>query len=651
MRNRRSRVAGFFMAKRIQYQRLIWLGLLLSVAFAGLGYRLVDLQVLRHKELSALAQANTQREFLLEPRRGDILDAKGNLLATTLLMKGVYADPIMVGTNQLAVAHLLAPLLQTNENLLVQQLTPALRRLETDGVLTNVYNRHVCLTKRVSVETWSKISWAMTNLVLGPDEKALPRSQRAFNEALRQKAVFAEDEHLRVYPNQRLASHVLGYASSVDRKINNLAVREMQGRDGIERTFDAKLAGVRGWRLTETDRHKHEVVTMREQDVEAHDGDNVVLTIDSVIQHIVEAALAEAMEKHNPISISGIVMRPGTGEVLAMATLPDYDPNFFNRAPMDAMRNRVIADVAEPGSTFKIVVVSGALNDGLVRLPDTFDCENGLFAYGGRKLHDHERYGVLSVEQIITKSSNIGAAKIGLKMGENRLAEYIHQFGFGQNTGIPLPGETPGIVHSVTNWSKVSIAQIPMGQGIAVTRLQMMMAMCAIANNGKLMQPMLVDRLEDSDHTVVAKYSPQRAHQVISESAAREMVRALKTVVSPDGTAPNAALQHYTVAGKTGTAQKVEHGFYVNKFFSSFIGFFPADHPELCISITMDEPKEGHYGGKVAGPVFKEIAEATANYLNIQPEDGDVAPRQEKLAGPVDIQVIKSASARSALNQ
>jgi cell division protein FtsI (penicillin-binding protein 3) len=266
-------------------------------------------------------------------------------------------------------------------------------------------------------------------------------------------------------------------------------------------------------------------------------------------------------------------------------------------------------------------------------------------------LHDHERYGVLSVEQIITKSSNIGAAKIGLKMGENRLAEYIHQFGFGQNTGIPLPGETPGIVHSVTNWSKVSIAQIPMGQGIAVTRLQMMMAMCAIANNGMLMQPMLVDRLEDSDHTVVAKYSPQRAHQVISESAAREMVRALKTVVSPDGTAPNAALQHYTVAGKTGTAQKVEHGFYVNKFFSSFIGFFPADHPELCISITMDEPKEGHYGGKVAGPVFKEIAEATANYLNIQPEDGDVAPRQEKLAGPVDIQVIKSASARSALNQ
>ena len=222
-------------------------------------------------------------------------------------------------------------------------------------------------------------------------------------------------------------------------------------------------------------------MTLREQDVEAKDGYNVVLSIDSVIQHIVETALAEAMEKHSPISVSGIVVRPRTGEILALATLPNYDPNDVGHARPEAMRNRVIADSAEPGSTFKIVVVSGALNDGLVRLTDCFDCEHGLWYYAGRKLRDHEPYDVLSVEQIITHSSNIGAAKIGLKLGEDRLYEYIRNYGFGQNTDLPLQAEAPGIVHKVKNWTKVSIAQIPMGQGIAVTRLQMTMAMCAIS--------------------------------------------------------------------------------------------------------------------------------------------------------------------------
>src|SRR5262249_28936558 len=250
----------------------------------------------------------------------------------------------------------------------------------------------------------------------------------------------------------------------------------------------------------------------------------VVLTIDSVIQHIVETELVDAMDKHSPVSISGIVVRPRTGEILALATLPNYDPNIPNRATADARRNRVITDVAEPGSTFKIVVISGALNDRTVSLADTYDCENGHFWFAGRNLHDHESYGNLSVENIITKSSNIGAAKIGIKMGENRLYEYIRNFGFGTRTAIPLQGEVAGIVHPVKSWSKVSIAQIPMGQGIATTRLQMIMAMCAIANNGWLMRPMLVDRLEDSEHKTVVKYSPQKMRQVIGESTARQMV-------------------------------------------------------------------------------------------------------------------------------
>lgn len=632
------------MAKRIQYQRLVWLGLLLCLAFAGLGYRLIDLQVLRHEELSAKAQQNTQHQFVLDPQRGDILDAKGNLLATSLFMKRVCADPSLLGTNQVGVAQVLAPLLQTNQSRLVQLLSPVLR-LATNGV--TLTNRYVCLSKRVPVETWSKIQTAMANLSFGPDEKSCSKAQRNFYEALRQKAIFSEDEQVRVYPNQSLASHVLGYTSVEEREADDALLREIVGRDGIEHSFNTKLAGSRGWRRTETDRKRREVMTLREEDVEPEDGLNVVLTIDSVIQHIVETVLADAMEKHAPISISGIVVRPRTGEILALANLPNYDPNDLNRAPVEALRNRVIADVAEPGSTFKIVVVSGALNDGLVRLTDCFDCEHGLWFYAGRRLRDHEGYGVLSVEQIITKSSNIGAAKIGLKLGEGRLYDYIHNYGFGQNTGLPLQAEVHGIVHPVKEWTKVSIAQIPMGQGIAVTRLQMIMAMSALANKGWLMRPMLVDRLENRDHTVFAKYEPQKVRQVVSESAAQMMVQALKTVVSPQGTAEQAALDHYTVAGKTGTAQKVENGVYVNKFFSSFIGFFPADNPELCISVSMDEPKQGHYGGKVAAPFFKQIAEAAANYLNIRPEDGDAQPRPDPVAAPTDNVPVKTAAART----
>jgi cell division protein FtsI/penicillin-binding protein 2 len=314
------------------------------------------------------------------------------------------------------------------------------------------------------------------------------------------------------------------------------------------------------------------------------------------------------------------MVRPSTGEILAMATLPNFDPNEPGHSPMDALRNRVISDTAEPGSTFKIVAVTAGLNEHLITLNDIFNCENGHFSFAGRTLHDHEPFGMLTVENIITKSSNIGAAKIGIRLGDDKLYEYIEKFGFGTRTGICLPGEVPGTVHPLNRWSKVSIAQIPMGQGVTVTPLQMVMAMSAIANNGLLMRPMLVDRMEDPSGKLMVKYKPQAVRQVADPATIQQMVTALKSVVTSDGTAVAAAVDHYTVAGKTGTAQKVEHGQYVQKFFSSFIGFFPADNPQLCISVVMDEPKEGHYGGQVSAPVFHAIAERAASYLNIKPD-------------------------------
>ncbi|HZT22697.1 MAG TPA: penicillin-binding protein 2 [Verrucomicrobiae bacterium] len=602
-----------------QFRRTLLLLTLLILAFAGLGWRLVDLQVLRHDELARLAEDNTQREFWEAPRRGDILDARGNLLATSVSARIVCADPSLLGNQQAVVAHALAPLLQMDETALYQKLFPRLTRNGQGQIVTN--NLHyVRLKDNVPEDTWQKIQATMNQLSFGVDEKKLPRADRTFLDQLRRYAVYAESEPMRVYPNGALAAQVLGFCGMEETRVSGYVIRQLVGRDGIERTLDSALRGVPGWRVTETDRRRRELVVWRDEDVHPHDGLSVVLTIDAAVQHIVEEALAGAMQKHTPRSITGIVVRPRTGEILAMASLPGYNPNDLNTVTPET-RNRNITDVMEPGSTFKVVVVSGALNDGVVHLNDSFDCGEGRFAYAGRILHDAEPHGVLTVEGIITKSSNIGAAQIGIRLGAERLYEYACDYGFGARTGIPLPGEVSGILNPVDRWTKISIAQIPMGQGVAVTRLQMIMAMAAIANGGWLMHPMIVKQLETRDGRVVQQYEPERVRRVIGEAADREMIEALKTVVSPDGTAPGAAMKDYTVAGKTGTAQKVENGAYVHgKYLASFIGFFPADDPQLCISVVMDEPKEGYYGGQVCGPVFREIAERCASYLNIPPD-------------------------------
>jgi cell division protein FtsI/penicillin-binding protein 2 len=607
------------MNNKTQIRRALLLLGFLGLAFAGLSYRLVDLQVLRHDELSAKAEQNTQHEYWQAPRRGDILDVNGNILATSVPVKTICADPSLIGTFQPLVARAIAPLLQLNENDLAQKLTPRLARNAKGEIVTN--NLHyVRLAKNISDDTWRQIVTAMTNLNFGVDEKKLPRAQKEFVRNLRQHAIFTEPDQMRVYPNGSLASQVIGFPAAEEEKISGRLVSQIVGRDGVELAMNKQLGGVAGWKVTETDRAQHELVALRDEDVHPRDGLNVVLTVDSVVQHIVETALADALQKHTPRSITGIVMRPKTGEILAMASLPNYDPNQPNTITPET-RNRVLTDVVEPGSTFKIVVVSGALNNGIVNLNTPVFCENGAFAFAGRVLHDHERLGNETVKSVITKSSNIGAAKIGIQLGADNLYSYAWNYGFGQRTGIPLPGEARGFLYPVKDWSKVSIAQIPMGHGVAVTRLQMLYAMAAIANHGVLMRPMIVKQLQERDGSVVQRYAPESVRKIISDKAVADMIEALKTVPTKDGTAPDAAMKNYVVAGKTGTAQKAENGAYASgKYISSFIGFFPADDPQICISVVMDEPKEGYYGGKVCGPVFRDIAERCASYLNIPPD-------------------------------
>ncbi len=613
------------MVKAVQNGRLVVMAVLLALAFAALGYRLVDLQFLRCDDLRKKAEDNTHRTFVREPRRGDIRDRRGNLLAGSVFVKTVSAAPGLIGGYQAIVARTLAPLLEMSETQLAERLQ--IRTYVTAEGETKI-DPHVVLKHKVSLEAWEKIQAAMYALKFGVNETALHPKKRAFYRELRSSAIFAEayNDQLRVYPNRALAAHVLGHVQMRDRDTVRGTVSEMAGADGVERALDSSLRGVPGWRTTEVAKAR-ELVPFREQDVEPSSGRHVILTIDAALQHIVESELAEVMQKFSPVSASAIVVKPRTGEILALANVPSFDPNKPGDFPEAYRRNRAITDISEPGSTFKIIAVSGALNDGIVGLDTEFDCEEGHFLYAGRRLRDDHPSGSLSVEDIVAKSSNIGTAKIALQMGRERLYDYIRGYGFGSVTGIPLVGEVRGIIHSPKAWDKLSITRFPIGQGVAVTPLQMVMAMSAIANGGRLMQPMLIDRVVDDEGRIVVQYQPQQLRQVISEAAAKQMTVALKSVVSEKGTAKRARLVHYTVAGKTGTAQKAGNGSYLRgKYFSSFIGYFPSEMPELCISVVLDEPKlPNYYGSQTAAPAFRNIAERAAKYLAIKP---DISPNE-----------------------
>ncbi len=612
-----------------QFRRLLALLALVGLAFAGLGFRLMDLQVWRHDELAKLAEKKTQQTTWRSAKRGDILDVNGNQLATSVSVKTICADPSMIGGEQAVVARALAPLLQINAADLQQRLIPRIQMNSKGEMVTNGLH-YVRLKKNVPEETWQKIQTTMNQLSFGVDEKKLPKADRAFLHNLREYAISAEPDEMRVYPNGPLAAQVLGFVGTVE---NTNHTSNEFGCDGIEKFFDEKLRGASGWRVSGFDSRKNELVTLRDEDVQAQSGLNVVLTIDAAVQHIMESVLTNAMARHAPQSITGIVLRPRTGEILALASLPSFDPNDPRTINTNTEPNRVISDVMEPGSTFKTIVISGALNEHIINMNDTVFCENGLFHYAGITLHDSEghHFGNLTVQQVLQKSSNIGASKIGIQLQAPKLYDYMEDFGLGAFTGIPLPHEVSAknFVRPADKWGKYSIAQIPMGQGVAVTRLQMAMVIGAIANGGVLMRPMLVKELDDANGNVVQRYAPQSVRRVVTEATAKEMVDALKTVVSKDGTAPSAAITNYIVAGKTGTAQKVVDGKYANdRFVVSFIGFFPADDPQICISIVMDSPKEGGhaFGGALCGPIFSEIGERCASYLNIPPDEVSPQP-------------------------
>ncbi len=557
----------------ISQRRLIHLFAFLAAWATIVTARLAQVQLLRHDEYVARAQRQQERTLSLEPMRGSILDARGRVLAESVAAVSLYADPQAI-IDPAATARALARI-------------PALD-LTTDEI-------------EEKLATNGGFVWIARQLPLESGD-AIRR--------LRLAGIYLLDEHRRTYPRGSLAASVVGYVGL-----------DGQGLAGIEHSFDSRVRGRAGKVTLLRDARRGMYLVGGEGANRPIDGEDVILTIDSVVQFMAERALSKAVARWHAAGGTAIVMDSSDGAILAMASVPTFDPNHFRDFPPATWRNRNVQEIYEPGSTFKIVTASAGLEEGVVTPSQILDCGNGSIQIGNVEIHEHggNRYGFLSFEDVMLHSSNVGAIRVGLALGDDRFYRYIRRFGFGERTGIELPGETPGLLRRTARWSQVSSASIAMGQEIGVTPLQIVTAFAAIANGGIRVEPRVVDRVVNAKGKVV--YQPQSALpvRVISEKTAAVLNEILKAAVAR-GTGENAALAEHIVAGKTGTAQKAVHGGYSpDRFVASFGGYVPADRPRLAILVVIDEPKGGEYGGTVAAPVFKEIAEPVLRYLGVPP--------------------------------
>jgi len=544
----------------------------LLVLFVLLAVRLLVVQLGAAKPLSKLASDQYKSFIPLLPRRGVIYDRNLNELAVSINLNSVYADPARIKDKD-STAKRLSGVLKIDEAGIVRKL--------------NENKRFVWLARKIQ-----------------PDmERALRR--------LSIKGVGFIKEPQRVYPDKTLASHVLGFVG-----LDNV------GLEGIELEFEKFLKGAVGWRYTIRDAKKRDVPGYEYKEIPPADGDDVVLTIDEVVQAIAEKELDKAFKKYNAKGADIIVMDPWKGDILALANRPTYDPNNIKGYPVEARRDRAICDFFEPGSSFKIVTASAVLQEDVVKPDDEFFCENGKFRWYNHVYHDHKDYGWLKFRDVIKYSSNIGTMKSAIRLGKGRLYRYIKRFGFGKKTGIDLPGEVKGIVRPLSQWSRLAVCSISMGQGVTTTALQLACAISSLANGGYYVRPRIVDRIQDKDGNIIKRFEPKKMQRVVSEDTARELRQILRGVVEA-GTGKRAEVKGYYPAGKTGTAQKIEaDGRYSHrKFTASFIGFVPFDKPRFVVVVVMDEPGPSHFGGTVCAPVFKKVAEELMHYYKIEPRD------------------------------
>ncbi len=565
----------------------------LAGSFTVFSARLVQLQVTRHDEFAAMAAEKHVNKEPIYARRGAIRDVNGESLAQNEPMKIVIADGSLM-EDQPAIARIVASALDMPETQVLEKLATQ-RVSKTDGKQTP--SRYIVIKKKVADSIACDIA----------DQLA----------AQKLRGVHFEPDTDRNYPNGSMLCHVVGYMN-----------KDNVGVEGIEKNLDEFLCGRDGFRYVERSGTGRELVPYRGQERAPRDGCDVQLTVDMGLQQIAESELEIACKQYRPKMATCVIMNPRTGAILAMANRPNFDPNEIDPSddPMviATRLNRAITDMVEPGSTFKIVPTAAALSLRLVNRNSYIFCENGAFLWGGSTLHDHRGYGDLTIQELLMHSSNIGAAKLGIQLGEQRLYEAVRKFGFGERTGINLPFEIPGVVHPPHTWSKISITHVPMGQEVAATPLQIVTAMSAIANGGVLLMPQIVQSITDQDGNVVQSMKRTEVRRVATTEAVDIVREGLVKVVSKKGTAALAHVSGFSVAGKTGTAQKAgPHGGYdPDRHVVSFVGFMPAEAPEFTVLVMLDEPKvkrENNYGGIVAAPVFSRIAERAARYLNLTP--------------------------------
>lgn len=568
--------------------RYRFVGVVVLIGFLSVVARLSFLHIMNQDKLASIAEQNRKKFDVVHARRGSILDVKGNILATTRPLIELGVDPQMLEEADKAKWPELAKLIGMQ-----------LKELE----------------KLLSKKAWEKGDGSMLRLVRwrklaeSVDEDLYSRVL-----ALKIKGVYGNRKFEREYPGGELAAHVLGFVN-----------KEGQAAMGVESCMDFYLRGQNGWVETERDGRRRELAQFRTREVESHDGYNVVLSLDSVIQHVLEEEVARVVKELSPKAVSIIVSEPTTGYILGLANYPSFDPNRFWEAPIDSHRNRVVSDVFEPGSVFKSVTASAGFEEGVITLEDEVDCSLNKVEYKGRIVKlpkDWKRYNVLSIRDVIRKSSNRGAAYIGMLLGEQRMYRYAKAFGFGEKSGYELGAEVSGILNEVKYWDGLTISRFPMGHAIGATALQVNYAMGAIANNGVLMRPKVILRATDDAGKTIADFQPEPRRRVISTQTAKKMCALLGEVVGPNGTSNKAAVKGLRIAGKSGTSQKIIEGKYSNsQHTSTFSGFFPYDQPKVVLTVVIDDAKMvgTAYGGLICAPAFKNIAEKVGQYLNIKP--------------------------------
>jgi len=566
--------------KKKQKLRNNTIGLGLAALFLLIALKAVHLQAIRLERIKGKGPIHGKECLTIYEKRGTIFDTNYQEMAMSQIRDAcsIGASPEKVKDKQKTAAEL-ARILKIDEKKLYKKFTSD-----------------------------KKFVWVKFNVTSPLTEKIRDRRFAGINFTPTQVKS-------RIYPNGTLAGQVIGVAGvyRVDEGSEN--------REGLEKYYDEYLkpdkdesAFIRdawGSRITNDNRHK--------TNSGYNDGKNIILTIDDRIQHIAESVLAKTVRKFLAKSGIAIVMVPKTGAILAMANYPFFDPNNCGKFDMQLWRNRAVIDCFEPGSTMKIFTAAAVLESEEYS-PDTlFYCENGKYRIGRKIVHDTHKYGYLSLSQVIKYSSNIGAVKAVEFIGKKSLYNTLHSFGFGEKTGIGYPGERAGYIPHFSRWKEIDAGNIAFGQGVLTTPIQLISAICSVANGGVLMKPYMVQGITDHNGGLTKAFAPEMVRRVISEKSAGRIIKMMKSVVSEKGTGINAALDEYSVCGKTGTAQKFnKNGGYSNKdYVASFVGFAPAESPKLAVLVIVDEPKKEHYGGIVAAPAFKDIMRNSLYYLNV----------------------------------